>query len=86
MAARDLAMKGIVVFSMMLALGVPAARADEAARVDELERKVQALVEEMERLRVGEAPQRGEGLASRLGFGPAASKVYGAASGVSIGG
>ncbi|HYV19033.1 MAG TPA: hypothetical protein VFC25_08390 [Verrucomicrobiae bacterium] len=51
----------------------------------ELEKRIEALSKEIERLRLGEAaaPEAGE---SAFGFGPAASKVYRARQGVSIGG
>ena len=53
-------------------------------RYDELERKIDILAQEIERLSHGEvAPQVGE---SYGGLGPAASKVFGAAGGLSIGG
>lgn len=58
--------------------GMPAAMAD-------LQKKIDALALEIERLRIGEAavPPAGPAVA---GFGPAASKVYGIRRGVSIGG
>ena len=51
----------------------------------ELEKRIEALSREIERLRLGEAaaPEAGD---SAFGFGPAASKVYRARKGVSIGG
>ncbi len=57
----------------------------KTAAIEELEKRVEALTLEIERLRIGEAaaPQAKE---SVLGFGPAASKVYKAKRGVSIGG
>ncbi len=51
----------------------------------DLEKKVEALTEEIERLRIGAAAQP-EAQASVQGFGPAASKVYASKRGVSIGG
>jgi hypothetical protein len=54
-------------------------------RLAELEKRIEALSREIERLRIGAAaaPEAGEPVA---GFGPAASKVYRAKPGVSIGG
>jgi hypothetical protein len=51
----------------------PAARAQDA-KVADLERKVEALAGEIERLKLGEAAE--PDLKSALGLGPAASKVY----------
>ena len=56
-----------------------------AAPIEELERRVEALSREIELLRVGEAASP-PAPASAGGLGPAASKVYGARKGVSIGG
>jgi hypothetical protein len=57
------------------------------ATFEELEKRIDALALEIERLRIGEAasppPPTQE---SHSGFGPAASKIYGAKHGVSIGG
>jgi hypothetical protein len=49
-----------------------------------LRRQIEALTAELERLRLGDDVVRAD--TSRFGFGPGASKVYGAAQGVSIGG
>jgi hypothetical protein len=61
----------------------------DSARVVELERRVEALGQEVEALQMGGAAG-GVGdtvvARSRTGFAPAAAKVYGKASGVSIGG
>jgi len=57
----------------------------EAARVAELERKLDLLTQEIERLRLGEAASPSPGPTVR-GLGPAASKVYQVKQGVSIGG
>ncbi len=55
------------------------------ASLEELRRRIDALAQEIERLRIGEAAApRPAGKVA--GFGPAASKVYGAKGGVSIGG
>jgi hypothetical protein len=53
-------------------------------RLDEIERKIGILAAELEDLKVGEAALIAD--TSVAGFGPAASKVYRAKSGVSIGG
>jgi hypothetical protein len=55
------------------------------ATIQELERRIDVLAQELERLRIGEAaaPSAQE---SVPGFGPAASKVYAIKRGVSIGG
>lgn len=62
-----------------------AAPGGEPVTMAELEKRIEALSRELERLRVGEASApKAEG--SVLGFGPAASKVYGVHRGASIGG
>ncbi len=65
------------------AFAAPALAADE--RTAELERKVEILAREIEQLRLGAAADTTRAV-SRFGFAPAASKVYGAPAGVSIGG
>jgi len=63
--------------------GAPPAGAP--ASLEELRRRIDALAQEIERLRIGEAAApRAAGKVA--GFGPAASKVYGVKGGVSIGG
>lgn len=65
---------------------VAAAQATEDhARLEELERRLAVLAEELERLRLGEL---GEAMAAprASGLGPAASRVYGAKPGVSLAG
>ncbi len=59
--------------------------AHEDARLAELERKLSVLAEELERLRLGELGEA-MGLPRALGLAPAASKVYAAKPGVSLGG
>ena len=56
----------------------------EASRLEEIERQVRVLAQEIEDLKLGEAASEA-GKAER-GLGPAASKVYGVRRGVSIGG
>lgn len=67
----------------LLAVATPVRAQD--ARVDELERKVDVLTEEIERLKLGAVAETTVA-APRGGLAPAASKVYGAGRGVSIGG
>jgi cell division protein FtsB len=57
--------------------------AAESGRIAELERKLDVLAGEIEAMKIGEAAQA---TASENGFGPAASKVYRAEKGLSIGG
>lgn len=56
----------------------------QADSLAELERRLDVLADEIERLKLGEVAARAE--RSQYGFGPAASKVYRAGRGVSIGG
>lgn len=56
-----------------------------AGRIAELERRIDLLVREIEKLRIGEAAEKAP-LESVHGLGPAASKVYRKNKGVSIGG
>ena len=60
-------------------------RALDAGSAAELQRKLDLLSRELEKAKVGPAAAPKE-LTSKYGFGPAASKVYGVESGVSIGG
>jgi hypothetical protein len=62
-----------------------AAAGDAAAR-EEMEKRIEALSEELERLRLGAAASAPEASEGSHGFGPAASKVYKTAHGVSVGG
>jgi len=91
---------GIAISLGLLAFGASAARAEDPQpvtpdvalsqedRIEELERVVQGLTEELARTRVGVAvPEDAEGsLTSQWGYGPAASKVYEQDRGLSIGG
>ena len=65
------------------ALAAPALADDD--RVSELERKIDVLTQEIEQMKLGGAADTAR-YQSRFGLGPAASKVYGVARGVSIGG
>ena len=60
------------------------AAAPDAVELAELARRVDLLAEELETLRVGEAAVKAE--VSERGFGPAASKIYRAHDGLSVGG
>lgn len=64
-------------------LAAPAAPAPAAPA--DLERRVDAIAADLERLKLGEAAAPA-GLKSKYGLGPAASKVYGQTHGLSIGG
>jgi hypothetical protein len=57
--------------------------ATDDSRIAELERKLEVLAGEIEKMRIGEAAEATE---TQNGFGPAASKVYHAERGLSIGG
>lgn len=75
----------------LLALTLAAHRAGaepaaDPARVAELERKLDVLAEEVETLKLGAAADTTKLPAPRAGLGPAAARVYGVRSGVSIGG
>jgi len=75
--------------TLALTTGVPAARADTTEqRLDEVEKKLDAALAEIERLQLGGAagPDTAAAMTPRYGFGPAASRVYGSSGGVSIGG
>jgi hypothetical protein len=58
----------------------------EQDRIADLERKVDVLTDELSRLRTEQTVPEAGSLQSFAGFGPAASKVYGIAKGLSIGG
>lgn len=57
----------------------------DAGAVARLDRQIEALTREIEQLKLGEAGAEAE-LSSRHGLGPAASRIYSARSGVSVGG
>ena len=90
---------GIRVSLALASLAVGAARAEEPApvspdvalsqedRIEELERVVQGLTEELARARVDVAvPEDAASLEGQWGYGPAASKVYERERGLSLGG
>jgi hypothetical protein len=56
----------------------------DASRIEEIERRLEVLAGEIEKLKIGEAAAEAD--RSGYGLGPAASKVYRAERGISIGG
>jgi len=83
----------VLALSFATALAAPAAEPDsdrDRARDDkiaDLEHKLAVVVDELETLRAQSAvPETEADLISRNGYGPAASKIYSVASGVSLGG
>jgi hypothetical protein len=87
---RRLGIFCLVGFGFLFAGGAVAQPTDEGLaqedRIAELERTVKVLAEELERTRADVTVPEEEALVSRYGLGPAASKVYGIARGLSIGG
>ncbi|HTY19974.1 MAG TPA: hypothetical protein VMH82_19835 [Myxococcota bacterium] len=85
-----------ILFVTLIAAATTAApaRSDDATdrdtaqqdRIDELEKKVDVLTDELSRMRTEQAVPESGSLQSFAGMGPAASKVYGIAKGLSIGG
>ncbi|MFI5350281.1 MAG: hypothetical protein ACHQ2Z_12105 [Elusimicrobiota bacterium] len=67
------------VFSALVLVAAAPARADDAssAKLSELDKKVDALTQEIEKLKLGEAAEPAQ-LKAQDGLGPAASKVYAA--------
>jgi hypothetical protein len=81
----------VVGISLLLASGATAdATTDrqlaQEDRIAELERTVQVLADELERTRTAMAVPEEPDLVSAYGLGPAASKIYGLARGLSMGG
>ncbi len=77
----------VAVLSAVLALNPVVASAQDSAKLTELERKLDAVTQEIEKLKLGEAAAEPAATESVLGFAPAASKVYRAQPNkVSIGG
>lgn len=79
-------MRRMLLVLAALALLPPSTARAEDDRVTELERKVDVLTQEIEALRMGGAAAETTRYESRFGLGPAASKVYAKAAGVSLGG
>lgn len=84
-----------VLMGLVLALGASAEPLDPQVedrvrarddRIEELERKVDVLADELSRVRTQVAVPEGAELKSAYGLGPAASKIYGLERGLSIGG
>ena len=70
-----------------LAVAAPALAQSADPRVPGIEKRLDAAIAEIERLKLGGAADSSAArLESRLGFAPGASKVYGLTEGVSIGG
>ena len=69
---------------LLVSGGAAQAQQQDSARIAELERRIESVTREIERLRLGRDVVEAD--SSVLGFGPAASKVYRVNQGVSIGG
>ncbi|GMV05030.1 MAG: hypothetical protein AMXMBFR53_13100 [Gemmatimonadota bacterium] len=75
----------VLATALLLVPAAPArAQQQDSARIAELERRLEAVTREIERLSLGRDVVEAD--SSVLGFGPAASKVYKVNRGVSIGG
>jgi hypothetical protein len=77
----------VLAFAFVVGAVVPhaaAAQAQDTARIARLERQMEAVSRELERLRLGQDVVRAD--SSVLGLGPAASRVYRVEQGVSVGG
>ncbi|MDH3686301.1 MAG: hypothetical protein OEP95_08745, partial [Myxococcales bacterium] len=81
---------GLLTAFFAVSLGSPALAADDDIaredRIQDLERKLELLTDELARVRDQVAVPEQPELTSAYGFGPAASKIYGQESGLSIGG
>lgn len=69
-------MKHLMLIALALGLAAPARSQTPPDKVLELERKIDALAVEMERLKMGEAAAETKADARTLGYAPAATKVY----------
>ena len=79
------ALKGVMLVAAVLAVFAAPVAADEPDKeMKEIKKQIQVLTEEVERMKLGGAVE--PLYESYSGLGPAASKVYGAAKGVSLGG
>ncbi|HEY6195295.1 MAG TPA: hypothetical protein VI504_09660 [Candidatus Eisenbacteria bacterium] len=80
----------LLAFAMLAALSLAPLRVraeTTEARLDEVEKKLDAALAEIERLKLGgAAPETTAAYASRHGFAPGASRVYDASGGASLGG
>lgn len=89
--AFQLAQRAILLLLLAAAPGADAAQTDaeiaKQDRIEELERKVEVLTEELAKMREDQAvPEDASDMRSYSGLGPAASRVYGISRGLSIGG
>ncbi len=73
-----------VALAALILLGCASGAAAEESEIGELNRKVEILTEEVEKLKLGGVAE--DSYESYSGLGPAASKVYGLKDGLSIGG
>jgi len=71
---------------LLVVSSITSAFAADDETTAELARRIDVLTQEVEQLRLGTAADTTTRLTSRMGLGPAASKVYGISRGVSIGG
>ena len=70
-------MKTNVLAALLLSAAVsPCAYADDTGRLTDLEKKIEILSGEIERIKLGSTDTEPAELSSQLGFGPAASKIY----------
>ncbi len=76
---KALAVMGLIVFAASSTMAD-----DDKDRLEEVEKQIEVLAEEVERLRLGAVAE--PEYTSYTGLGPAASKVYGVEKGLSIGG
>ena len=74
----------IAVIGLLIVPNVLFAQVDTTEDSEEIKRRIDALAQEIERLKLGEALVEADQM--RFGFGPAASKIYRTERGVSIGG
>ena len=77
---------GCLSLVLLLASAYTSASAADEETTRELARRIDVLTQEVEQLRLATAADTTTKLTSRMGLGPAASKVYGVSRGVSIGG
>ena len=74
----------VALISLVICPQVLFAQASEQDESEEIKRRIDALAQEIEQLKLGEALVEADQM--RFGFGPAASKIYRTERGVSIGG
>ncbi len=85
---RTTSLRAIALACTLMTAGAGNAWADQAMdkRIDELERQIKVLAEELGRVKEAQVIPETTELKSEWGMGPAASKVYGVESGLSIAG